>query len=363
MQIDADFDSGNIIVNSVTESDVVLAIRSDSNAAFYQWFYFRATGEAVRRFRIANAAGASYPKAWHGYAVLASYNEQDWFRIPTHYDGMNLIFEHTAEQQTVSYAFFVPYTEQRRAAFVTECAASPLVRHRVLGHSLQGRPLDLLTIGQTGGKKVWVITRQHAGEPNAEWTTEGLVRRLLDAQDPVTQSLLAKATLYVVPNMNPDGSSLGNLRANAAGVDLNRAWNKPSPNCPEIIAALQAFEQTGMDMLIDMHGDEERPFIWIFQPNIPLTDEIAAVQKQFEAELASHNPQLKPAPQTIGSVTSGDLGMATNYAVATYHCPSWTVELPAKAIPDGAGNEDSLLAEGCMHFGRTFVDALNAIIN
>ena len=33
--------------------------------------------------------------------------------------------------------------------------------------------------------------------------------------------LLERAVFYVVPNMNPDGSALGNLRTNAAGANLS----------------------------------------------------------------------------------------------------------------------------------------------
>ena len=361
MQIESDFDSGNILVKHESETEVVLTIRADSNAAYYQWFYFRATSTTPCTLRIANAAGASYPHAWSGYQVLASHDEETWFRVPTQYDGANLVFEHSAEHPTVSYAFFVPYTARQREAFLDECAAAPGVERRVVGRSIQDRPLDLLVIGE-GTKKVWFIARQHAGESMAEWATEGFVRRLLDLSDTAAQSLRKKAQIYVIPNMNPDGSYLGNLRANAAGVDLNRSWDKPSERCPEIVAVLDAIENTGVDMLIDMHGDEERPFIWIFQPNVELSPEVAAHQQQFEAELARRNPQLHPAPKSVASVQSGDLGLSTNYIVATYNCPSWTIELPFKAVPGPNGEHDSLLAAGCLNFGRICVEALDVII-
>lgn len=55
---------------------------------------------------------------------------------------------------------------------------------------------------------IWVICRQHPGEPMAEWFAEGLLERLTadSAQDSEAQQLLQQAVLYVVPNMNPDGS-------------------------------------------------------------------------------------------------------------------------------------------------------------
>lgn len=71
---------------------------------------------------------------------------------------------------------------------------------------------------------IWVICRQHPGEPMAEWFAEGLLERLTadtaaantaapagtNAVGAVVgtevQQLLDTAVLYIVPNMNPDGS-------------------------------------------------------------------------------------------------------------------------------------------------------------
>ncbi|MDP0908027.1 M14 family zinc carboxypeptidase, partial [Klebsiella pneumoniae] len=69
----------------------------------------------------------------------------------------------------------------------------------------------------------------------AEWFMEGLIERLQRPDDTEMQRLLEKADLYLVPNMNPDGAFHGNLRTNAAGQDLNRAWLEPSAErSPEV---------------------------------------------------------------------------------------------------------------------------------
>ena len=46
----------------------------------------------------------------------------------------------------------------------------------------------------------------------AEYWTEGLLERLTDAADPISKQLLAAATFYVVPRINPDGCFRGHLR-------------------------------------------------------------------------------------------------------------------------------------------------------
>lgn len=143
------------------------------------------------------------------------------------------------------------------------------VSHHVIGKTLDGRDIDLLELfGDSGAassgkqessskkKKVWVVARQHpgelpcprhascavvrsraaplcpgrgtAGESMAEWLVEGMVQRLLDPADPISRRLSELATVYIIPNINPDGSIRGHLRTNAAGANLNREWAAPS---------------------------------------------------------------------------------------------------------------------------------------
>jgi murein tripeptide amidase MpaA len=364
MDIQVDFDGGNIIVESVTDSDVSLAIRPDTNAEYYQWFYFKASSPVgiARTYRIFNAAGASYHRAWIGYNVLASYDEKTWFRIETRFDGSHLMWTHTATEANISFAFFVPYSASRREALLKETEAAPNVSRRVLGHSTQNRRLDLLVFGdesRTSAKKIWLVSRQHSGEPMAEYATEGFIRRLADTQDAVAQELLSQATVYVAPNLNPDGSAAGNLRANAKGVDLNRVWDAPSDDAPEIKAAVDAIAQTGVDYFIDMHGDETRPFIWIIMsPNFGGVASVDAKQEGLVNFLGEQFAELQPPPKEILEGTSAAAGMSINYISKTYGTPGWIVELPFKETPVG----DTLLAEGCMKFGRAWVEGLIRIM-
>lgn len=365
MKIDANFECGNIDILDIKGNHAELAIRKDTNAHYYQWFCFRVTGDAgvERQFTIANASTASYPKTWEAYDVLASYDGQTWWRVPTQYDGKQLSFEHQAETERTMYAFFVPYFARQREALLKDCDESPLASVQTIGHSPLFRPIEQVIIGQPASdrKVVWIVSRQHAGEPMAEWATEGLIRRLLDTEDYISRNLLEKAVFYIIPNMNPDGSYAGNLRANANGVDLNRAWDKPSPDCPEIVAVRDTIAQTGVDYFFDIHGDEERPFVWIVGPQVEISDELQKQQKQFDDALSQCVSQVQPPPQSLMDMPD-DLGMSADYITATYHCPAWIIELPFKAVPDDKGNPDSLLAEGCLQFGRDCVEALHTLI-
>ncbi len=138
--------------------------------------------------------------------------------------------------------------------------------HRFLGLTLDGRDMSMLVIGEEepSKKKIWITARQHPGETMAEWCAEGLIYRLLDEQDGVARSLLDQAVFYVIPNMNPDGGARGHLRTNAVGTNLNREWATPSvEKSPEVLYVLNAMNDMGVDMYLDLHGDEALPYNFV----------------------------------------------------------------------------------------------------
>ena len=247
MFIDAGFDGGNIEVLSInSQAEIFLNIRKDSDADHAQWFYFRLLGGKDRacRFVILNAAEASYPEAWPDGSVVASYDGKDWFRIATQFDGAQLTFAHDCPSDTLFVALSPPYSMHRHHDLVCRALASDHCELAAQISSVEKRGVEVLRIGtrKDTAPKVWIIARQHPGEPMAEWFMEGLIDRLIDPTDAVSAYLRTRASFFLVPNMNPDGSIAGHLRTNAAGVDLNRAWAEPSPTCSPEVAGILALD-------------------------------------------------------------------------------------------------------------------------
>lgn len=365
MHIQSDFDGGNIRAVAVTDTHVHLAIQPDTQATFFQWFCFRVQEPLSLpvEFVIDNAAQSTYAHAWPGYQTFASADGQHWQRVPTWFDGQALHFVDTPVDGS-QYAYFVPYTGLQRAALLQTCVASGLARCAALGESGQGRPIDLLTLGSDApdAARIWLIARLHAGESMAEWAIDGLLRRLITA-DPVALALLERARLYVVPNANPDGSLAGNLRANAHGVDLNRVWADPPANAPEVVHLRCAIEANGIDAFVDIHGDEDRDYLWIMHPEaVELTPAQAAAQMAFEDRLKLDNPEIQYAPPLTGSPLFGSHGLSVNFISAHYGVPAWIIELPFKPVDYGLG-PDSLAPDGCKRFGASLVEALLAMLD
>jgi murein tripeptide amidase MpaA len=364
MHISSQFDSGAIeILSADSPSDIRLHIRADSAAAFRQWFHFRVSGIAQQALtlRLLNAGECTYADGWHGYQALASYDRQHWFRVPTTYDGQVLTITHTPECDSVYYAYFTPYSWERHLDLIAQAAASPDVRVVRLGTSVQRRDLDKICWGN-GDKQVWIIARQHPGESMTEWLIEGLLERLLDAADPVARRLAQLATLHIVPNMNPDGAAFGNLRSNASGANLNREWMTPSlEKSPEVLHVRNAMHASGVDLFLDIHGDETIPYVFIDGSEmIPgYATELIEKQAAFIARQLQASPDFQRehgyAPDRFSTEM---LTLASKYVGYTFGCVSLTLEMPFKDNANLVDNVYGWSAARSKRLGAALLDAV-----
>lgn len=372
MKVSSQFDGGNIeVVDIRRPDDAHLRIRLDSNSEFLQWFNFRVS--EVRgvplTLHLDNAGKTSYPPGWHGYHAVATYDRQHFFRVPTRYDGERLTITHTPTRDVVYYSYFAPYSHERHQDLIARCLAAPGVRHELLGHTVDGRDLDLLTIGEPGeGRKVcWITARQHPGETMAEWLMEGLLARLIDPEDPIAGALRRRAVFHVVPNMNPDGSFRGNLRVNAAGANLNREWQEPSlERSPEVFHVRQRMQQTGVDFCLDVHGDEALPYNFIAGPDgvRSVTPRVWALQDTYEKALMRASPDFQMT-HGYDAVAPGEanMTMCTTFIADHFGCLAMTLEMPFKDTADTPNAELGWSPERCRQLGRANLDALYAVID
>ena len=339
MKISTRFDAGALTVTDLSNpADIRLALRPDNASDFAQWFYFRLQGAAYQNcvMHFENAAQAAYPDGWEDYKACATYDRQNWFRVPTRYENGVLTIEHTPLANSIYYAYFEPYSSEQHLNLLGDAQGSGLCQIDDLGSTVEGRDMNLLTIGNQvqSDLKVWVIARQHPGETMAEWFVEGLLARLLDPQDATARALLDQATFYIVPNMNPDGSALGNLRTNAAGANLNREWLAPTlEKSPEVYYVREKMRATGVDLFLDIHGDEAIPYVFVAgTEGVPAYNErIAALEAQFKAAFAAASPDFqdehgyeKDAPG------QANLSMATAWVGENFGCLAYTLEMPFK---------------------------------
>jgi len=371
MQINANFDSGNIEVVSLEQADdIQLRIKKDSDADFMQWFYFRLSGVKDKdcRLKILNAHEATYVEGWQDYQAVVSYDREQWLRAPTQYDGKSLKINFTAEYDVIYIAYFAPYSAERHQDLITEAQLSPLGDVEDLGTTVDGRPLTLLRFGQPDADKLncWFIARQHPGESMAEWFMEGFIDRLSDLDDALAQSLLENCVFYCVPNMNPDGSVRGNLRSNAAGANLNREWQAPTlERSPEVYLVRQKMQELGVDFFLDVHGDEAIPYNFLAgcEGNPSYNERIQSLEELFRTNLLLANPDFQNKHgYPVDKSGEGNLSMATNYIGEYFNCLSFTLEMPFK---DNANRVDLVYGWSptrSIKMGRSILHPLNAVV-
>ena len=278
--------------------------------------------------------------------------------------------EFVPEYDSVYFAYFAPYSMERHGDLIASAQLSPRCSHRVVGKTLDGQDIDLLTFSSTADnhpkKNCWIIARQHPGESMAEWWMEGCIERLVDESDPGIATLLSRCNLFLVPNMNPDGSRRGHLRTNAAGRNLNREWAQPEIDAsPEVYFVRQAMDNIGADFMLDVHGDESLPYCFIAGTE-GLTGWDAAKQAQLDfyknklvelnADFQTEKGYPAKAPGTA------NLTMSTAQTAENHGCLAMTLEMPFKdttATPDEtygwSGERSKKLAHSCL-------DALSAYL-
>ena len=107
MKIFSNFESGNIhVVAANTPDDIQLTIPADNQTEIAQWFHFRLESQPQQQhsFKILGLAKSAYPEGWQDYDVVASYDREEWFRIPTEFDGDTLSFNVMPEYRSMYFA-------------------------------------------------------------------------------------------------------------------------------------------------------------------------------------------------------------------------------------------------------------------
>ena len=377
--IDSSFEGGSIeVLDARDPGNVRLNLRADPDAEESYWFFFRLSGARGRAcrlvienaggaFRLAEREGTDVPGPYQDYRACGSADLESWFRVPTAIANGELVITVRPEGDCFFLASFPPYDHERHNRLIARAAGAPHVTATVLGRTPDGNPIDLLTIGEAreGRKVCWVTARQHPSETMAEWFAEGLIDRLLDPDDAIARKLLDECVFHVVPCMNPDGARRGNTRRNGGNVDLNREWVEPSAEAsPEVFHVRNLMQRTGVDFYMDVHGDEELPYVFLGGPlEVPsLTPAMRENFRAFQRALQQANPDYRTGyPYPGGPPPTANLQMSWNYVGETFRCLSILVEQPFKDCAHALDAKKGYSPERARRLGAASLVALGAV--
>ncbi len=194
-------------------------------------------------------------------------------------------------------------------------AAKAVPHFRLLGRSVQGRPITAQILGE-GRETTLFLATIHGNEPAGTPLMHRMTKHLNDHPE-----LLEGRRIVVIPVANPDGMA-ANTRHNVRGIDLNRnfeATNRVNNGTngqrplsePEARAIRAAIQQFNPDRIISLH----QPLECI---------DYDGPGKALAARIASHCElpvkKLGARPGSLGSYTGEELGI-----------PTITVEFPRNA--------------------------------
>ena len=360
-----------------------------------QYFSFRSSvkgingGEAqVVKYVLANAGDASYPSAWEGSTTFFSATPSipsSWRRkLDTSYDAstgeLSWTHDHShSSSSSIYFAYFPPYSYERHLNLVAQCEAAPSASVESLGQTLDGREMECITLG-TGDKTCWIIHRQHPGENMAEFYAEGLLTRLLGlggndyAVDGQVRDVLKMYTFHIVPNMNPDGAFRGHLRTNAHGQNLNREWCSTGSvengdyyeaptleRSPEVYYVLNKMDETGCDMFLDVHGDEELPFNFLAggEGCANWGPRLMALQGAFSQKYSRVNSDMQvPVGYDPEETGKGMMNVCSNQITSRFNCLGLTLEMPFKDCMSNPDPERGWNGARAAMLGSSVLEAL-----
>ncbi len=205
-----------------------------------------------------------------------------------------------------------------------ELAESGKGQRIVLGHSLDGRPVEAVRLGSANAPRLIVLLgRQHPPEVTGAVAMDTFTRTLatMIGSGKIDSS---QFQFLIVPLLNPDGVARGHWRANLGGVDLNRDWGVFSQPETRAVGDWLAKLPTSVKpvLMLDFHSTNRNVFY-------VQGSEASEQGRQFrdawlggkEAALAGYRFTIDQRDANPGS------GTAKNWFNSAYGIPAYTYEV------------------------------------
>lgn len=261
----ANFESGNVAnVQQVGTDSFTFEIRLDTgDLEIYGWYYFAIVGNSGRTATLF----LTNPDGWQNETCnpIFSNDNRNWERVSEVWrQGSMIGFRKYLGADTVWFAQGFPFTVTQMYAYLDTLQSSPYLQRETLGHSVHGRPIDMVTITNFScpnerKKTVWLISRQHPMESPPSFLLRGLMTSILD-QSVFSRYWQKDIILKIVPIVNVDGVAEGYSRHNVNGINLNRNWQEniqaEQPEVRVVHQAIDSYLTAGnrIDFFMDLHA-------------------------------------------------------------------------------------------------------------
>lgn len=242
---------------------LTIAAEDDRVSNCSPWYGFRI--QAKRRAQV--RVDLEYASCGHRYSPKLSRDGKAWTELGP--DQVELTGEARAKSaqlliEALPKAQFVTAQELVTTSFykrwIRKVSALPYAKRKQLGLSLEGRPIDLVTIAARGvihKEHVLLLGGQHPPEMTGRIALLAFTERLL-AKDELAVRYRQRFATTVIPQLNPDGAVRGHWRHNFGKVDLNRDWGPFTQPETRLVrdysAALTGPGNQRLRLMIDFHS-------------------------------------------------------------------------------------------------------------
>ena len=170
-----------------------------------------------------------------------------------------------------------PYTNRRLAGLLDQVDRSDDARVEVIGKTVRGRDLHLITVTDAAvpdvdKRTVWLQARQHAWESGTSMVMEGALQ-FITSEDLDARSLRRRVVFKFTPMVDPDGCAAGQIRFNANGFDVNRHWEEVDLRSKAFLARMpeiwyvkkaicsQVASGRKVDLMVNLHNTETAEYL------------------------------------------------------------------------------------------------------
>lgn len=203
-------------------------------------------------------------EGWHRYDPMISSDRAVWAVLGE--DRVQVSADESEARISVSLGtepLYVTgqelYTSENYDVWMAALVDQPTVTERVIGQSIDGRPIKALRhdVEMTGAKTVFFVGRQHPPEVTGGLAMKRFVAEVFGDSETAT-AFRERFNIVIVPFMNPDGVADGYWRHNKGGVDLNRDWGPfAQPETQAVKALLDEIADDpaeALSLFIDFHS-------------------------------------------------------------------------------------------------------------
>lgn len=324
--IDAQFEAGNFDACQVMEDGgfSITVLPEDSPPINNSpWYAFRVSpkraGEVTVNLQIVDGDARYWPKISTDGRLWRPLDTSDVTRSEAR-DSFQ--FRLDVGESTLWVAAQELLTTAWYDSWIQELAAHDDIATRLLGRSVEGRPIHV-AVTANRPEVVVLLGRQHPPEVTGAMAMHAFVDTVL-GDSALAREFRDRFAIIIVPLMNPDGVVHGHWRHNVNGVDLNRDWGPfTQPETRSILPVLDTLDELGSNIRLMLDFHSTRSNLFYTQPV-----EESELAGNFASIWLSRAQQRLPNHEfTHDANETSEQANSKNYFFRRYGIPAITYEL------------------------------------